>query len=183
MLSLVCSILLGCDTSCSPNWPTPPILLFQCPPSKDRSILQLNCADPQRSTWRNPLQWMREHWKELGLKRFLRQQPLVLLWFGCLKLKDMYLQTWTASRAWAVGTLVPSSKAPGGDIIWQFYYSATDLLPRSMMPQLVHTLMLNPRVPLKQCFDILNTLKCSSICQPKKTPCAKFCSTPHGHTL
>ena len=59
-----------------------------------------------------------------------------------------------------MGTLVPSSKAPGGDIIWQFYYSATDLLPRSMMPQLVHTLMFNPRVPLKQCFDILNTLMC-----------------------
>ena len=82
-----------------------------------------------------------------------------------------------------MGTLVPSSKAPGGDIIWQFYYSATDLLPRSMMPQLVHTLMFNPIVLFKQCFDILNTLKCSrlalkyvtvastkslSICQLKK---------------
>ena len=51
-----------------------------------------------------------------------------------------------------MGTLVPSSKAPGGDIIWQFYYSATDLLPRSMMPQLVYTLMFNLRVLLKQCF-------------------------------
>ena len=85
----------------------------------------------------------------------------VLLWFGCLKLKR-YITT-NLNSIKTMGTLVPSSKAPGGDIIWQFYYSATDLLPRSMMPQLVHTLMFNPIVLFKQCFDILNTLKCSRL--------------------